>query len=252
MLWAAAMPVQLSIKKIKMRFVTEIILLIIIFYCTWHGFSRGAVNAGISLLAIIVSLAGAMLLSGEMSGGAAYIIRPFVSGYIDSQYEEKVLDNMGIEGLGADEAIAAEPELMSEYANECMLAFGFNEDRASLLSPRAAEIYGAGGTTPTAAVSQAICEAIAFAACMILMFILIMLFISFIKQFFDLSFRIQDNADVDLYGGAALGFAQGFIYCVFLCWLLSFCGIIIGMTTLSDGLFSRFFLMFGSVIDTAI
>ena len=252
MQWAAAMPAQLNIKKTKMRFVIEVILLIIIFYCTWHGFRRGAVNAGISLLALVISLVGARLLSGEISGGAAYIIRPFVSGYIDSQYEEKVLDNMGIEGLGADEAIAAEPELMGEYANECMLAFGFDKTRASLLSPRADRIYSGGDTNPTAAVSQAICEAISFAACMILMFILIMLFITFIKQFFDLSFRIQDNADVDLYGGAALGFAQGFIYCVFLCWLLSFCGIIIGMTTLSDGLFSRFFLMFGSVLDKAI
>lgn len=235
-----------------MRFVIEIILLIIIFYCTWHGFRRGAVNAGISLLALIISLAGAMLLSSGMSDSAAYIIRPFVSGYIDSQYEEKVLDNMGIEGLGAEEAIAAEPELMAEYANGCMLAFGFDKARASLLSPVAAGIYNDGGTSPTDAASEAICGAAAFASCMILMFILIMLFISFIKQFFDLSFRIQDNADIDLYGGAALGFAQGFIYCVFLCWLLSFCGIIIGMTTLSDGLFSRFFLMFGSVLDKAI
>ena len=235
-----------------MRFVIEIILLIIIFYCTWHGFHRGAVNAGISLLALMISLAGAMLLSSEMSGGAAYIIKPFISGYLDSQYEDEVLDSIGVEGIGADEAIAAEPELMADYANESMLAFGFNEKRASLLSPRAAEIYGSGGTAPEDAVSSVICEAVAFAVCMILMFILIMFFISFIKQFFGLSFRIQDNADIDLYGGAALGFAQGFIYCVFLCWLLSFCGIIIGMTTLEDGLFSRFFLLPGSVIDTAI
>ena len=79
-----------------------------------------------------------------------------------------------------------------------------------------------------------------------------MLFISLIKQIFGLSFRIQDNADADLYGGAALGFAKGVIYCVFLCWLLSFCGIIIGMTALDDGLFSRFFLLPGSLIDMAI
>lgn len=228
------------------------ILLAIIFYCTWHGFRRGAVNAGISLLALVLSLAGAMLLSGKMADGAAYILRPFVAGYIDSQYEEAVLDGMGIEGVGADEAIAAEPSLMAGYANECMLAFGFDAGLSSRLSPAAAEIYGDGVLSPTDAVSQTICTAIAYAVCMILMFILIMLFISFIKQIFELSFRIRDNADVDLYGGAALGFAQGFIYCVFLCWLLGFCGIIIGMTTLSDGLFSRFFLMLGSVFDKAI
>lgn len=209
-------------------------------------------NAGISLLTMIISLAGAMLLAGRMSEGAVYIIKPFVSGYIDSQYEEEVLENMGLEGLGADEAIAAAPEHMEEYARECMLAFGFNEKRVSTLAPIASDIYRTGDMSPAAATSTEMCRAMAFAVCMILMFILIMLFISLIKQIFGLSFRIRDNDDADLYGGAVLGFAQGFIYCVFLCWLLSFCGIIIGMTTLDDGLFSRFFLLPGSLIDMAI
>lgn len=235
-----------------MRFVIETILLIIIFYCTWHGFRRGAVNAGISLMSIVASLAAAMLLSGAISGGAAYIISPFVSGYIDSQYEEKVLENMGIYDIGADEAISAEPELMDEYAGKCMLEFGINGDRAEHLSPRAEEIYGAGDASPTDAVSLAICEAFSFVLCMILMFIIIMIFISLIKQIFNLNFRIQDNVDLDLYGGAAFGCVSGFIYCIFMCWLLSFCGIIIGMDTLNDGLFSRFFLLPGNLIDMAI
>lgn len=235
-----------------MRFVIEAILLIIIFYCTWHGFRRGAVNALINLAAITASLTAALLLSGAVSGGAAYIISPFVTGYIDSQYEERVLQNMGINDLGADEAISVEPELMGEYAYECMLAFGINSDRAAHLSPRAAEIYDAGETEATQAVSDTICGAFSFVLCMILMFIIIMIFISLIKQIFNLNFRIQDNVDLDLYGGAAFGCVSGFIYCIILCWLLSFCGIIIGTDTLNDGLFSRFFLLPGTLIDMSI
>lgn len=76
-----------------------------------------------------------------------------------------------------------------------------------------------------------------------------MLFISLIKQIFALRFRIRDNDELDLYGGAAFGFLRGFAYCICLCWLLSFCGNIIGKTTLDDGLFSRFFLALGNVAD---
>lgn len=235
-----------------MRFVIEAILLTIIFYCTWHGFKRGAVNAGINLAGIVVSLTAAALLSGAISGGAAYIISPFVGGYIDSQYEEKVLENMGIDAIGADEAISAEPNKMDEYAYECMLAFGINADRAAHLSQMAAELYNEGDARATDAVALTICEGLSFALCMILMFIIIMIFISLIKQIFDLNFRIQDNVDLDLYGGAAFGCVSGFIYCIFLCWLLGFCGIIIGADTLYEGLFSRFFLLPGTLIDMAI
>ena len=79
--------------------------------------------------------------------------------------------------------------------------------------------------------------------------LLIMLFISLIKQIFGLRFRITDNVDADLYGGAAFGFARGCIYCICLCWLLSFCGNMIGKTTLDDGLFSRFFLLLSNAAD---
>ena len=74
-------------------------------------------------------------------------------------------------------------------------------------------------------------------------------FISLIKQIFGLRFRITDNVDADLYGGAAFGFARGCIYCICLCWLLSFCGNMIGKTTLDDGLFSRFFLLLSNAAD---
>ncbi len=209
-------------------------------------------NAGIGLLAIIISLASAMLIAGNISGGAAASIKPFVSGYINARYEEEILDNMGLDSFSAQDAISEKPELMGEYARECMLVFGFDEKRVEHLAPQAAEIYDSDGMPPTEAAAFMVCTAMAHAVSVILVFIIIMLFISFIKQFFELNFRIQDNADIDLYGGAALGFAQGFIYCTFVCWLLSFCGIIIGKTTLDDGLFSRFFLLIGSVFDIAI
>ena len=45
-------------------------------------------------------------------------------------------------------------------------------------------------------------------------------------------------------GGAVLGFAKAFIYCVLLCWLLSFLGILIGQDTMEHTTLGRFFLIF--------
>ena len=45
-------------------------------------------------------------------------------------------------------------------------------------------------------------------------------------------------------GGAVLGFVKGIVYCVLLCWLLSFFGLIIGKKTLDGTTLARFFLTF--------
>ena len=41
-----------------------------------------------------------------------------------------------------------------------------------------------------------------------------------------------------------IGFVKGFLYCVLLCWLLSFLGLLLGRDTLDNTLLARFFLTF--------
>ncbi len=232
-----------------MRFVIELTLLIIIFYCTWRGYKRGAVNAAISLTAVLIAVFGGLFIASTAADSASYLLRPFVAGCIDSQFESEAAANIGVSDINIEDTLASRPELVQPYMSQCLQGIGFTAKRAEHYSLRAADIYEKTELDAATASAQAGSGAIAYAVIALLFFALIMFLMYLIKQIFDLRFRITDNADVDLYGGAALGFVRGCIYCICLCWVLSFCGIIIGKTTLDDGLFSRFFLLLDTVAD---
>ena len=63
----------------------------------------------------------------------------------------------------------------------------------------------------------------------------------------NLSFRLPNMESLDEIGGAVLGFIRGFLYCVLLCWVLSFFGAVIGRDTLESTALARFFLSFDFV-----
>ena len=58
--------------------------------------------------------------------------------------------------------------------------------------------------------------------------------------------------NLDEIGGAVVGFIKGFIYCVLVCWLLSFMGLVIGRTTLAETTLARFFLAFDFLTGTLL
>ncbi len=232
-----------------MRFVIELSLLLILFYCTWRGYRRGAVNAAISFAAVIIAVSAALVIGSAAAPSMAYPLRPFLAGYIDSQLEEEAARHAGIDETRIEDTIEESPGYLTPYAESCLESLGFNARRAVNYCGNAQRIYAGYDIDATTAAAHAGSEALAYAICSLIFFPLIMLFISIIKQIFALRFRIRDNDELDLYGGAAFGFLRGFAYCICLCWLLSFCGNIIGKTTLDDGLFSRLFLVLSNVAD---
>ena len=80
-------------------------------------------------------------------------------------------------------------------------------------------------------------------------FLIILIFITALANLFNLSFRLPNLENVDEIGGAVLGFVKGIVYCVLLCWLLSFLGLVIGKKTLDGTTLARFFLTFRFITD---
>ena len=62
--------------------------------------------------------------------------------------------------------------------------------------------------------------------------------------------RYADQNDVSMPDAViTIGFVTGFLYCVLLCWLLSFLGLVIGKDTIENTLLARFFLSFRFLTD---
>lgn len=230
-----------------MKTVIDIILLVIIALCTWGGFKRGLVGGIAGILAIVIALFGGSLLSSTFSGEVIPALKPFVNGVIDTpQTRDEILDRLGYgsSDKSLNDILAEDPSLRYDYAYECMDTMGFADKRAEELAGRAVTLATENNMTMTDAVVSILCDTITYVGGLLLAFLMILILLVAVANVGNLSFRLPNMENLDEIGGALLGFARGFLYCVLLSWLLSFFGLIIGHDTIEKTTLARFFLSF--------
>lgn len=230
-----------------MKLIIDVVILAIIALCTWNGYKRGLVGGVAGVLAIIISVFGGTILSSAYAGEVVPALEPFVDGYVDSQKNRDImLENMGYgkSDLSLEDILLDDPSLRYDYAEEAMRLMGFNEKRIEELSVKAIQLSEETGANLTDAIVAVLCDTITYVAGLTIAFLLILIMLTAIANVFNLSLRLPNMETLDEVGGAVIGFVQGFVYCTFFAWFLSFFGIIIGKTTLDGTVLARFFLSF--------
>ena len=66
-----------------MKAVLSLLFLSILIFCVWSGYKKGLVMGIFSLIAFVVSVYGANLLSQTYSGEVIDALRPFASGFVE-------------------------------------------------------------------------------------------------------------------------------------------------------------------------
>ena len=230
-----------------MKLIIDIVLITIIALCTWGGYKKGLIGSIAALLVIVFSLFCAKTLSAAYSGEVIPALRPFASGYLSAtETRNKVLDRLGYgeSDKSLDDILTEDPSLRYDYAYECMSEVGLYSDRADEMAARAVELSETTGESMTDASVDVLCDVITYQGGLVLAFLIILIFITALANLFNLSFRLPNLENLDEIGGAVLGFAKGIVYCVLLCWILSYLGLVIGKKTLDGTTLARFFLTF--------
>lgn len=238
-----------------MKAIIDIVLLLIIALCTWGGYKKGLIGGVCGLLVIIIALFGGTLLSSAYSGEVIPAMEPFVDGYIDSgSNRDKILENLGYgkSDKSLDDILTEDPSLRYDYAYECMEFVGFYEDRSQELASKTVALSEAEDLSMTQAVIDTLCETGSYVAGLMLAFLMILILLVAIGNVFNLSMRLPNMENLDEIGGAAIGFIKGMVYCVLLCWILSFFGLIIGKDTLENTVLARFFLAFRFITNSLL
>ena len=236
-----------------MKAVIDIILIILLALCTWNGYKRGVVGGVAGILAIIISLLGASILSAAYAHEVVPAIEPFIDGYVDSSKNRgAILERMGYgnSDYSLEDILKQDSSLRYDYAYECLSDLGLYEKRAEELAARAVARAEETGSNMTDAVVDVVCDTITHVGAMVIGFLLILILMVALASIGNLSFRLPNLESVDEIGGAILGFAKGFLYCVLLCWLLSYLGVLIGKETMSHTTLGRFFLIFDSLTSS--
>lgn len=235
-----------------MKIIIDIVLITIIALCTWGGYKKGLIGSIVALLVIVVSLFSAKLLSAAYSGEVIPALRPFADGYINAlETRQGVLEKLGYgeSDKSLDDILSEDPSLRYDYAYECMSSVGFYSDRADELASRAVGVSESKNGDMPDAVVDVLCDVVTYEGGLVLAFLIILILITAIGNLFNLSFRLPNLENLDEIGGAVLGFVKGIVYCVLLCWLLSFFGLVIGRETLDGTTLARFFLTFRFMTD---
>jgi uncharacterized membrane protein required for colicin V production len=233
-----------------MKAVIDIILIILLALCTWNGYKRGLVGGVAGILAIIISLLGANILSAAYAHEVVPALEPFVDGYVDSSKNRNViLERMGYgsSDLSLDDILQQDSSLRYDYAYECLSDLGLYEKRAEELAADAVAYAQESGVSMTDAVVAVVCDTVTRVMTTVIAFLLILILLVALASIGNLSFRLPNMENLDEIGGAVLGFGKGFLYCVLLCWLLSFLGLIIGKETMAHTTLGRFFLLFDTI-----
>ena len=233
-----------------MKAVIDIVLIIIIALCTWNGYKRGLVGGVAGILAIIISLLGANILSAAYAHEVVPALEPFVDGYVDSSKNRgAILERMGYgsSDLSLDDILQQDSSLRYDYAYECLSDLGLYEKRAEELAADAVAYAQESGVSMTDAVVAVVCDTVTRVMTTVIAFLLILILLVALASIGNLSFRLPNMENLDEIGGAVLGFGKGFLYCVLLCWLLSFLGLVIGKETMAHTTLGRFFLLFDTI-----
>ena len=228
-----------------LRLILNIVLLLIVALCTWTGYRKGLIAGIAGILAVVIALFGGSLLSSAYSHEVVPVMEPFADGYIDSQnIRDDVLETLGYgyTDLSLEDILARDSSLRYDYAVECMKIVGVYQDRAEEMAQKAVDLADRSGVSMTDAVVTVLCDTGSFVGGLLVAFLLILILLVAIGNIGNLSFRLPNLELLDEIGGAVLGFVKGFLYCVLLCWVLSFLGIIIGKDTLENTTLAQFFL----------
>ena len=238
-----------------MKLILNLALLLILILCVWGGFKKGLIRSAAGLVVIIFALVVSNVFASSYSRELVPAINPFVGGYIDSDATtQKVLEKLGYgeSEYSLTDILAQDTSLRYDYAYETIREIGFYKDVADELASDSVTYADRNEVSMTDAVITIVCNTIAYVGCITIAFIMILILMTAILDLFNLEFRLPNIEIIDEVGGSALGLIEGFLYCVLLCWVLGFMGLIIGTETADKTALVRFFLAFRFITRTLI
>lgn len=228
-----------------MNLALYIVFAVIVVVSIWSGYKHGMILSVAHLAAIVASLYLAALLSGAFSNEIVSGMRPFAEGYLDHQVASEVMPKLHLGGgdnLSVADALEARPETAYEFCYETYRAAGIGEKPAKQMAREAQTYAAAQHTTISDGLVHIFCEKLAFVAGTALAFVLILVLLLAVGNLPNLTFRLPEHERLDDVGGALVGLVNGVAYCILLCWVLQFAGIIIGKTTLENNVVANILL----------
>lgn len=225
----------------------DLVLAAIILICAWRGFRTGIINGVSWIVALVVAVYGANLVSSAYYSEFADMLEPFAIGVV-----ENILSGDDENGSEDAETVidpgltVAEREKLSvhDVSIAVMARLGVNESAAESIASETARLCQHVNSDMAAELTRLLCDRLAFVALFAIAFAIIAIIFTIIGNVFDLSFGLPGHENLNHITGAALGVIRGIILVMVLACLCRYVGIV-----LPEGTFEKT-VLFGKLVET--
>lgn len=220
-----------------MSIALDLILIGIVLLCGWRGFRTGIINGVCGILAIIIALYGANLVSTVYYSEFTGMAEPFTNGIVDSAIatvmewngtQEKEKD-IPIVQLSPEEK--SDPEALS-YA--VYRQVGLIDSVSQQLSEDTAQTVDEANYTLSEEITNRLCDRVVYVALFTIAFLLIAIVFSVIGNIFDLSFGLPGHENINHITGAVLGVAKGILLIIIIGCVFRYACLVIPEDTIAD------------------
>ncbi len=210
-----------------MKFLLDIIILLIIALSIWSGYKRGVVMGIGGIIVLIIAVVVGNALSSAYSGEVVSAMRPFANGYVDGLISDEVYASGGEQNeLSTGDMLAQNPDLAVSASTNALLELGLYSETAEQIALEAVDYAAENDATLSDAVSEVLCQNIAFAGGFLLFFLLCAIVLTVLGNITNLSFRIPYMGSGNEIGGAIAGLIEGIMLALVFAWVLRFAGLL--------------------------
>lgn len=230
-----------------MKFVIELIFVIILLASIWTGYKKGLAAGIATLLSIIISMYVGNLLATSFAPETEKVINPFVDGYMEgsSGIVGEALDEIlgDSQDLSVDDAVRQNPDIALELCEKSFSKMGLYSHSANRMAELAVSQYNESTTSGiTAAIIDVMSSAIAYFISFTVFFALAIIIFTIILNLINLNLDMPYLKKVNLAGGIVSGALIGIFFCALVAWILKFMGIFIQSENLDGFLIGKLFL----------
>ncbi len=221
-----------------MKLILNLIMFSVLLLCVWNGYKRGLVLGIGGLLVIVISVYVSDLLSDTYAYEINDALRPFASGYMETNINQKVREEFDIAGsstgsLSVEDFLTAHPEQAERFCALTYEHMGIYGPTAAHMAEKAVRYASEQSLSVTDAMVEVLCSTLSYIGGFLLFFVLILILLTVLGNLPNLVFKIPGGEMLNDLGGMVTGLLQGLFFCTLFCWILKFTGVLIPQQTLT-------------------
>lgn len=208
----------------------DIVLAAIVGFCGWRGFRTGIINGVSWIIALIIALYGANLVSTAYYTELSDMVQPFAVGVIENTMSGDSENGGDEDDPIIDKEMSLEDRDKLDVYTVCMAVLtklGLASDASESIARATAANHPRVTSAMAAELTERICDRAAFVTVFAIAFTLIAIVFTVIGNIFDLSFGLPGHENLNHITGMALGVIRGLMILLVIGCFARYVGILI-------------------------